>query len=120
MAAQDNEGGRDKRSRNRSEVEEGGGAVVVTKVAGKCIEWSILGSLLDTSLGFCVMPKSLCWERDREGELSLLLLFGVYWVLLMAYEIDFWLMSNCQQQQVKHKLKQQLENGQNKTQLDFQ
>lgn len=66
MAEQDNEG---KGRIEGIEVERRrGGAVVVTKVAGKCIEWSILGSLLDTSLGFCVMPKSLCWERDREGE----------------------------------------------------
>lgn len=41
----------------------------------------------DTSLPrkfvvFLSLPLSVC-------------IFGVYWVLLMAYEIDFWLMSNC-------------------------
>lgn len=35
----------------------------------QCIEWSILGSLSDTSLGFCVMPKSLfSFDRERDGE----------------------------------------------------
>lgn len=87
----------------------------------QCIEWSILGSLSDTSLGFCVMPKSLySFDRGRDGERGWrggVNIFGVYWVLLMAYEIDFWLMSTTTTNEAQARTKTQ--NSHNNLELIF-
>lgn len=89
----------------------------------QCIEWSILGSLSDTSLGFCVMPKSLfSFDRGRQREGKRVTeggvyIFGVYWVLLMAYEIDFWLMSTTTTNEAQARTKTQ--NSHNNLELIF-